>query len=308
LGKGSKKINLNLPLKRSLIQSIITVFKEAYKADKIVVHGNPLLFFWALFPFFLRKTAWVIYGGADMYLDNKSIYSIQNQIKRFVIKRIAFHITHIKGDSDWCNSFYQSKARFFDNPIYLSNIIEDITKSDETDLSFPKKPTIMIGNSFDPSNRHLELFDWLKPLCGNVNILCPLAYGSNLKYKAEVIEAGKRLFKDDFMSIENFMPIDTYKEFLNKNVDIALFNHHRQEAMGITLQLIAMGKPVFVYPATSSYQALKDKGIQVLNNEEIQLNPFVLLAKINVSNSIEALKIYYSETSLLNAWKQFYAA
>ncbi|GAB1448377.1 hypothetical protein MASR2M44_13860 [Bacteroidota bacterium] len=228
-------------------------------------------------------------------------------MKKFVLKRVKGHITHIQGDSDWCNSFYGSKAHFFDNPIYLSNVVKPGLMLKSWDRA-QIKTGILVGNSFDPSNNHLEVFDWLVSLKGKIRVICPLSYGSDFAYKKRVMEVGAQLFEADFLPLEQFMPLDDYRKLLANEVHAVVFNHKRQEAMGITLQLLALQKPVYVFPETTAFSSLRAKGIQVFSNQLIKENPKQLLEQLPAIDQTELLNTYYSEESLIKAWRNFHAA
>ena len=53
----------------------------------------------------------------------------------------------------------------------------------------------LIGNSGDPTNNHLDVFDFLKKHdIGNRNIYVPLSYGGSKRYREVVKDVGVRTF------------------------------------------------------------------------------------------------------------------
>ncbi|HAH49907.1 MAG TPA: 4-alpha-L-fucosyltransferase, partial [Balneola sp.] len=69
---------------------------------------------------------------------------------------------------------------------------------------------ILVGNSSDPGNCHLEMFRALKEELAkkglqNYNIVCPLSYGSD-DHAEKVIKKGELLFGSNFMPLTNFLP------------------------------------------------------------------------------------------------------
>ena len=86
------------------------------------------------------------------------------------------------------------------------------------------------------------------------SVICPLSYGNNVKYKKDVMNAGKKAFGDKFFPIEEFMTIEKYKKTLSQT-DIIIFDHWRQQAMGVTLTLLSLGKIVYVNSKTTSYKS-----------------------------------------------------
>ena len=98
------------PLSKNLNSNIKTFYKLCSNADRIILHGDPLLHFFALFPSFLKKTSWVIYGQ-ELYSLNKD-HGLQNEVKKFVLRKVKNHITHIEGDSLLANQMLHSNASF----------------------------------------------------------------------------------------------------------------------------------------------------------------------------------------------------
>ncbi len=305
LKNGSEVTYLQLPLRSALIKNFKRVYQLTHQANKIVLHGLPLLNYFVVFSYLLKKTGWAIYGGADMNQLGKN--PIANWFKKKALQKMAAHLTHIKGDSDWCNRYYGSNATYFETPMYLSNTVK-VEPNQIYPTIVSDKPAIMLGNSADPSNNHFEMIEWLKPCAGKIKIYCPLSYGNYPKYKADVIALGKSVFGDDFIVMDQFMAIDAYKKFLTEQIQMAVFNHKRQEAMGVTLLLVALGKSVFVYANTTSFVALRNKGIHLLDNAIIQKNPETVLHIKSAQVPVSALNTYYSEQALLAGWKSYYAA
>ena len=155
----------------------------------------------------------------------------------------------------------------------------------------------LIENS---NNQFLE-FDKLKNR--EINIYCPLSYGNYPEYKEKVINEGKRIFHSKFTPILKFMSREEYDKFLNK-VDVVVFNHNRQEAMGVTISLLGMGKIIYMNEETTSYKSLKDRGFSVFTNEQI-LNDGLFKFR-DVSNNLILVQSYYSPEVLKKSWEEIY--
>ncbi len=298
---------LKSPFRSNVFQNLTTVAKQFYKAELIVMHGLPVLHYFILFPFALKKMAWIIYGGTDLYLysgdtlNSKTIWL--NRLRKFILKRVKIHLTHIEGDSKLANNFYQSKAKFIYHPVYLSNVIELPHKPVVNNKISSKKLNVLLGHSTDPSNHHLEIFEWLKGM-DNIQIYCPLSYGSYNAHKEKVKQNGLELFGERFIAIEHFMQFEEYKAFL-ETIDIAVFNHKRQEAMGVTLTLLSLGKEVYVNSSTTSFQSFKKRGFQLFDNTLLQTEKYNLATR-NISANSSLLKNYYSKQVWETQWKQVY--
>ena len=289
------------PLRKNLFKNIILFYKNCKNSKKIVLHGSVLNLFFLLFPFFLKKTYWVIMGSELYTIPNNSSFSIK--LRKYVLSRVSYHITHIEGDSIIANQLLHSKAKLLYSPMYLSNTVST-DEFETTQLEQERKINILVGNSVSINNNHIQLFERLKIINDtNINIYVPLSYGNNLEYKKNVIVKGKELFGDNFFPITEFMDFEVYKTFLKK-IDIAIFDHHRQEAMGVTLTLLSLGKIVYVNPTTTSYHSLISKGIKIFSNklileEGLRVNRDVFSNRLTLEN-------YYSLEILLNSYKRLY--
>lgn len=291
------------------LYNIIRFISKSHQANAVIMHGNALLFYLFLIQFLVKKTFWIIYGGADMNLwqthgsfDLKN--KLLNKIKTVTLKRIYGHITYIKGDSDWVNQSYGSKAIHFHSPVYLSNVVDNShfdCQSKQSDIL-----TVLVGNSCSPSNNHMQVFNWLKPYCDRIKIICPLSYGDYPDYKQEIVKEGNKLFGDQFIPITEFMSLDKYKKFLS-GIDIAIFNHYRQEAMGVTLTLLGLGKTVYVNSNTTSFNMFQDLGFRVFSNQDL-IHSNSLMENKDTSYNKQLLEKYNSINYLNKSWQVIYNA
>ena len=294
---------LKNPHRKFFFSNTKLVYFYFRKASKIIIHGNPILYYFYLFQFALQKTYWVIYGHSDMGTkesnDKKNVHQF---IKKRVLKKIFAHITHIEGDSKIANDMFLSKARLYYSPMYLTNII------DTEDYKPAQKTTaiknILMGNSTDPSNCHFEIFDLLLPYkMEDILIYCPLSYGPYTAYGDSVIKRGKELFGEKFIPLTEFMTLSEYRSFLN-SIDVAVFNHKSQTAMGVTTSLLAMDKTVFADAGTTSFQSLTARGFHIFNINELAAGK--LLKVHDVSPNVELIKKYYSIESLQQSYRYIY--
>jgi len=290
------------PLGKHLVKNIALFYKHCKNADKIIIHGSVLNHFFFLFPFFLKKTYWIIMGSELYTIPNNSGLAIK--LRKFVLSRVSHHVTHIEGDSALANELLHSKAKLVYSPMYLSNTVST-AEFEITQLEDKKTINVLVGNSLSLNNNHIQIFEWLNQINDkNINVYAPLSYGNNLEYKEMVMAKGKAFFGERFFPITEFMDFESYKNFL-KNIDVALFDHHRQEALGVTLTLLSLGKLVYVNPNTTSYQSLILKGIKIFDNKLILAEG--LRVSREVSANKPALEKYYSTESLLDSYRKIYS-
>jgi hypothetical protein len=174
----------------------------------------------------------------------------------------------------------------------------------------PLGNSILIGNSATSANNHLDVFDIIKDT--NKKLIVPLSYGAYdyKNYKKLVISEGKRIFKNSFTPIEEFMPLLDYRE-LTSSCNSVIMYHIRQQALGNVFMALFQGMRVFLNSKSLTYSYLKDKGMIIfdlkkdykllgieLNEEEKQINKKIVLdlrsRKVINEKTKGIIDLYYS--------------
>jgi hypothetical protein len=297
-GMASKelKITPNVHLSKRSILSRLKHYWQAmikmHQADKVILHGLfdmklvAMLFF---LPWLLKKCYWVMWGG-DLYSYQLSErnwkWKRREFFRRSVIRRMGHLVTYIKGDYDLATEWYGARGQYHECFMYPSNLYKDYAIPEVKHSSI----NILVGNSADPSNNHLEVFDKLEVFKDqDIKIYAPLSYG-NQTYAKKVIEEGKKQFGDKFEPLTDMMPFDQYLEFLGL-IDVAIFNHKRQQAMGNTITLLSLGKKVFMRSDITPWELFEDIDVKVFDVENIKLD--LLDEKIKKDNQ-EKIKKHFS--------------
>ncbi|MEH0093542.1 TDP-N-acetylfucosamine:lipid II N-acetylfucosaminyltransferase [Vibrio metschnikovii] len=272
-----------------------------HQAKKIVLHGifdiklNFILF---LMPWLLKKCHWVIWGG-DLYVyqlaEKNWKWNLREFLRRPVIKNMGHLITYVPGDVKLARQWYGAKGKYHECLMYLSNVVDpDIINAEQVRTEEHARLNILVGNSADPSNNHIELLEKLLPYKEDeIRIFVPLSYGDQ-EHAKKVIETGKTWFGDKFVPLTTFMEFDEYLKFL-KNIDIAIFNHKRQQAMGNTITLLGMGKTVYMRAALSHYDFIIGLGLHVKDVAYLSLGK--IDNEVSVTNS-RFVSTYFSKENL----------
>lgn len=249
------------------------VLLEMQKADKIILHGLfdikivQILFF---SPWLLKKCYWLIWGG-DLYSykiepRNKK-WHVKEFFRRPVIRNMGYLVTSINGDYKLAKKWYRAKGELINSFYYTTNLFTPLAHKREARSSI----YILVGNSANPTNNHMEILEKLKKYKNeDIVIYAPLTYGTK-EYAEKVIDVGKTLYGSKFKPIINHMNEKDYILFLNQ-IDIAVFNHNRQQAMGTTRSLLGMGKKVHMNQELSSAITLSNNGIKTFSLEDLDLN------------------------------------
>lgn len=143
---------------------------------------------------------------------------------------------------------------------------------------------ILLGNSADPTNNHMEAIDWLSTFdLGDRKVITPLNYGDRA-YRQMICEYGEEKLGSNFEPIKSFLPFETYQEIL-RGCGYAVMNHLRLQAGGNISQMLANGGKVFMNN-TSLYQAYKGWGAHIFRTGlEYESDPFVPLQQYEIDEN-----------------------
>jgi len=273
-------------------------------ADKIIIHGlfdNRLVRLLTIMPWLLKKCYWVMWGG-DLYhyqLRARGLRSNLNELVRtFVIRRFGHFITHIKGDYELAKEWYGASGQWHECFMYPSNLYKDYPLQTKVHDII----NIQVGNSADPSNNHLEVLEKLKSFRDQaIRIYVPLSYG-DLQYAETIISYGIENFGEKFVPLTDFMPFDKYLDLLAQ-IDIAIFNHRRQQGMGNTTTLLGLGKKVYIRNDVTPWHFYAKLGVALYDVAEFNVD---LIANDVAQKNEQIVSCYFSTEKLKHQLKEFF--
>lgn len=288
----------------SKILKLRNVLKLLNSADKIILHGLfdlrviVLLFFQ---PWLLKRSYWVIWGG-DLYCHQSGERNWKWIVKEFfrrpVIKHMGHLLTYIEGDVDLARRWYGATGQYHECIMYTSNVYHEYNVPIKT----RNTTNIQIGNSADPGNNHFEIFERLLPFREqDIAIYAPLSYGDH-DYAQSVVKVGKEFFGEKFRPILDFIPFEQYLTFLGE-VDIAIFNHKRQQAMGNIITLLGLGKKVYVRTDVTQWKHFRSQKISIGSICQIDTD---LIDGLEKENNKNIVKEKYSVETLLRQWGEIF--
>lgn len=267
-----------------------------YRADKIILHN---LFYFRLVqmlslqPWLLTKCHWVIWGG-DLYhykLGKRDLqWRWQEIFRRSAIKRMGHLVSWIEGDVDLARQWYGARGQYHECLTYTSNLFREAEEQKKSDGVI----RILVGNSATESNAHIDILSALERYRDeDIEIYAPLSYGDP-EYARKVSEAGKCAFGEKFVPVTKFMRFDEYMRFLS-GMDMAIFNHSRQQGLGNTVALLGMGKTVYMRQDVTPWKYFERKGVTVLDWNEFRLE---LLDEARSRSNMETIRRCHSEEAL----------
>jgi hypothetical protein len=303
------KITPNVHLAQRSIPSRLNHYFQAiikmHQADKVILHGlfdRYLVFMLFFMPWLMKRCYWVMWGG-DLYVYQLGERNWQWKLKEFfrrsVIKRMGYLVTYIEGDVDLARQWYAAQGKHLECFMYTSNLYQEhnVEQNQHTGTN------ILVGNSANPSNNHLEVFEKLEVYKDqDITIYAPLSYGNEDHAKKVIIE-GKKRFGEKFQPLTEMMPFEKYLEFLGV-IDIAIFNHKRQQAMGNTITLLGLGKKVYMRSDVTQWQFFEHHGIKVF---DVDKDDLLSEDSSSVDHNKTYVKNYFSSSNYKNQLKELFS-
>lgn len=296
------------------------------EADKVVLHGlfdTSIMLLLAWRPGVRRKTCWIIWGG-DLYAHRQPARSLRDRVlkslRRFVVVRLPQVATHVPGDAVLCREWFGWRGEYLRAITYPHSVVRlpdaapaaresgagsrrgtgvleaDAAAGDHGgENRQPRDPRrVLAGNSAAPTNNHRDLFERLKRVDdGHMLVYCPLSYGPS-EGRDEVAAWGAAAFGERFVPLLDMMHIDAYLDLLG-SMDMAVFNHDRQAALGNILMLVGLGKRVYLKRGTTTWAHLASLGIKIFDVDDLALEAGFSERNANV----QLVKDAYSEERLL---------
>jgi len=285
---------------------------EAATADKLILHDLylPQLMLAAV-PGLSRRIYWKTWGD-DLYFnefrDRTFKLSAYEMMRRLLIPRIPNICTGIQ-DNEQLIERYRTRARFYQ--VWYPNVIDletlDTVRSGERGEGM--KPGILIGNSADPKNGHIEVMEALVRLGEreSFKVVCPLGYGDRENAR-KVESAGRTMFGDDFVALKDFLVPSEYARVLS-SVDAAIMNHTRVQGFGTILGLLYLGKKLFIREDRILPPFLQSLGISAFDTRTIldgKVDDIFRFDEDESENNFRVIRSRFSDESIVAGWREVF--
>jgi hypothetical protein len=220
--------------------------------------------------------------GVKQWIRLQLIYSRQLKEIRASIYGINYFCHYIFDDLQKIQAKFNWTPSFV--PFTYGFLEEDSKFSQVNDNN------LLVGNSADVSNNHVEIFKLLANFdLGKRKVIVPLSYPKqlSLKYGKWVADYGKYYFGDNFYPLFNLIPLMDYNNIINSCSDVFM-NHCRSQAGTNNITAIGNGANLYLNNQNTLFQFYKNIGIKVFdintfNNSKQQLSKSeVLLNKEKV--------------------------
>lgn len=267
------------------------------KAEKIILHGiwyEAIPKIYQNYTGFLKKTIWAIWGGEYHNPDDVSIQ------KKWLFKNIRYIVSGNKFSFEQLHKDYSIDGQMINCFMYPSNLFKAHLSTYKKENAFLN---IQLGNSSSRNNRHIEAFEYLKKYKDyNIKIYSPLSYGDS-SYADEVIKKGKKLFGDKFIPLKEPLEFDKYIEFLS-TIDIAVFNHKKQESFGNIITHLGFGKKIYFDENSEMSDVFKEYDLLTFDIQKFNLSKIPANEK---KQNIEIVKNTFTIKNLQNCLEKVFS-
>lgn len=258
------------PNQRAITRAVIKT-ANAHPSAQFLLHGQFNVWIWLailcgkLSP---QRLTWHIWG-ADLYESSKKwTFRLFYPIRRIAQKQIS-RVWATRGDLHhlWTTLRPQNP---YDRLVYFPT---KLTSPPPHRLRQNRLLTILVGNSGDPSNQHLEALKHIYQQLGqNVRLIIPMGYPPrNEAYIHQVEQYAKRwFFSENVQILRQKLDFADYQQILSA-CDLGYFNFERQQGIGTICLLIQHNIPIVLHPHNPFCLDMQAEGLPVLTGAQLTL-------------------------------------
>ena len=296
---------------KSKICELYHLYRLMLKADIIIAHSlfvpKSYLLLFDIFITFRKKFFWNIWGGDlyDAYWERKDSIKlrIREIFRRYFIRKLKY-VGYIPGDYTFLKEHYKTKAIFFLES-YIYDFFVPRVEADESDK---ESINILLGNSATETSQYEKSIDMLiKYVERPIKVKCILSYPKkNATYREKIIRYGREKLGEKFVPIVDFMTYEKYTELLS-GIDIAIFNHNRQQALGNIASLLYLGKRIFINPENACKSYFEAIGAKVFSTENLTEEDICKKNDLGMAEkNRKAIDVFFSDSEFYKRWSKVF--
>lgn len=285
--------------KKALAQAVLARARD--RQTRFFLHGqfNPWLWLALLNGGLRRRQVYWHVWGADLYEESRSLkFRLFYQLRRLAQGRVA-HLFATRGDI----SHYQQRHRNVPASLlyFPTRMQQSMPERQRQDKTF----TLLLGNSGDPSNRHLPALQAIRQQFGeNIKIMVPLGYPENNQaYVSQVSAAAQSLFPNgQAVLLTDKMAFDDYLQLL-ADCDLGYFVFERQQGIGTLCLLMQANVPVVLNRKNPFWQDMAEQQLPVLFDNDALSLEIVDRARRQLT-SMDKSRIAFFDPAFVSGWQQ----
>lgn len=169
---------------------------------------------------------------------------------------------------------------------------------------FPKRNSIIIGNSGNPANNHIDVLERLNEIKmpEDVNIILPMSYGGVLEYNNLVKDIASKICNGRVNALDHYLPLNDYINIIS-SCKVAIFGHSRQQASDNIFMQLIYGAKVYMSETSLAYEYLRKLGLIIFSLESDLNKMWEEISYDDVINNRSILSKLYSSSTLINRIK-----
>lgn len=183
------------------------------------------------------------------------------QLQTTALRRIDYISTVLDMEYSLIRHNKNIQAKFF----HFKYLGEPINFDYWKIINFKKTQYILLGNSSDASNNHMDILNLMKKRNITTPIYAPLAYAGTGNYPDHVAEIiGKcdgNVVQRDFVAKKQY-------DAIMQSIRVGVFGHMRQQALGNITAMLLQGCKVFLYKDSIAYRHFKQVGAHIFTIED----------------------------------------
>ena len=166
------------------------------------------------------------------------------------------------------------------------------TKEIDFELEYPKKNTVVFGNSRSNYNNHLDILEMVETcnLNKKINIKILFNYGVENAYTDKVREMATGIEKVTL--IDSFMPPDEFNDYYGP-VAALVNNTYRQFALGNIMSALHRGVKIYLNKKNPTYTWFKNEGLNIYEIEDLKKDletGNIHLTKSEIAHNLKCLR------------------